>query len=83
METSKEEYNEQYGNIITEPYFIKDPELYEIFKKSIPPKEAYYFFPKGNDVIELHKKKPKKNIRRRLNNVPFLELKKQWLEKYK
>ena len=83
METPKTEYNEQYGNIITEPYFIKDPELYEIFKKGIPPKEAYYFFPKGNDVIELHKKKPEKNIRRIFTNVPFLDVEKQWLEKYK
>ena len=83
METPKTEYNEQYRNIITEPYFIKDPELYEIFKKGIPPKEAYYFFPKGNDVIELHKKKPEKNIRRIFTNVPFLDVEKQWLEKYK
>ena len=83
MDKVNAEYNEQYGNIITDPYFIKDPELYEIFKKSIPPKEAYYFFPKGNDVIELHKKKPEKNIRRIFINVPYLEVEQKWLESYK
>ena len=40
-------------------------------------------FHKGNDIIELHKKKAEKNIRRIFNNVPYLDVEKQWLEKYK
>jgi len=80
---TSEEYNTQYGEIISDPFFIKDKELYEIFKKGIPPKEAYYFFPKGNDIIEPHKKKAEKNIRRIFINVPLLDVEKQWLEKYK
>ena len=83
IKTTNEEYNTQYGEIISDPFFIKDPELYEIFKRGIPPKEAYYFFPKGNDVIELHDKKPEKNLRRIFINVPFLEIEYKWLEKYK
>ena len=83
IKTTNEEYNTQYGEIISDPFFIKEPELYEIFKRGIPPKEAYYFFPKGNDVIELHDKKPEKNLRRIFINVPFLEIEYKWLEKYK
>ena len=77
------EFNIQYGEIVVDPFFIKDPKLFEIFKRSLPPKEAYYFFPKGNDIIELHSKKPEKNVRRIFTNVPFLDIENQWLEKYK
>ena len=77
------EYNTQYGELLVDSFFIKDPILYQIFKKGIPPKEAYYFFPKGEDVIDLHKKKPEKNNRRIFINVPFLEIEYFWLEKYK
>ena len=77
------QYNTQYGEIIKEPFFLQDPELLEIFKRSIPPKEAYYFFPKDNDVIELHKKKPEKNVRRIFLNVPYLEYEQKWLDEYK
>ena len=77
------QYNTQYGEILKEPFFLQDPELLEIFKRSIPPKEAYYFFPKDNDVIELHKKKPEKNVRRIFLNVPYLEYEQKWLDEYK
>ena len=77
------QYNTQYGEIIKEPFFLQDPELLEIFKRSIPPKEAYYFFPKDKDVIELHKKKPQKNVRRIFINVPYLEYEQKWLDEYK
>ena len=77
------EYNAQYGELLEYSFFIKDPILYEIFKKGIPPKEAYYYFPKGKEVIDLHKKKPEKNNRRIFINVPFLEIEYKWLEKYK
>ena len=77
------EYNAQYGELLEYSFFIKDPILYEIFKKGIPPKEAYYYFPKGKEVIDLHKKKQEKNNRRIFINVPFLEIEYKWLEKYK
>ena len=83
IKSPNEEYNTQYGEIITNPFFIKDPELFEIFKRGIPPKEAYYFFPKGKDVLEEHNKKPEKNLRRIFINVPFLEIENKWLDKYK
>ena len=83
IKTTNDEYNNQYGEIISNPFFIEDSDLYEIFKRGIPPKEAYYFFPKGKDVIELHEKRPEKNLRRIFINVPFLDIENQWLQKYK
>ena len=81
--THSVEYIEQYGEIVVDPFFIKDPQLYEIFKKSLPPKEAYYYFPKGKEIIELHEKKPEKNNRRIFINVPFNKNEQDWLIQYK
>ena len=83
QKTPYSEFNTQYGDLLLNSFFIKDPELYEIFKKGIPPKEAYYYFPKGKEVIEINEKKPEKNNRRIFVNVPFLDIEKNWLEKYK
>ena len=83
IKATNEQYNTQYGEIIKEAFFIQDPELFEIFKKGLPPEEAYYFFPKDKDVIELHKKKPQKNVRRIFINVPYLEYEQKWLDEYK
>ena len=83
QKSSSVEYIEQYGEIVVDPFFIKDPLLYEIFKKSLPPKEAYYYFPKGKEVIELHEKKPEKNNRRIFINVPFNKNEQDWLIQYK
>ena len=77
------EYNVQYGDLLVDSFFINDPYLFEIFKKGLPPKEAYYYFPKGKEVIDLHKKKPEKHNRRIFINVPFLEVENNWLEKFK
>ena len=77
------EYNTQYGELLVDSFFIKDPNLYEIFKKGLPPKEAYLYFPKGKEVIDLHDKKPEKNNRRIFVNVPYLEIEKVWLKAYK
>ena len=77
------EYNTQYGDLLVDSFFIKDPNLYEIFKKGLPPKEAYLYFPKGKEVIDLHDKKPEKNNRRIFVNVPYLEIEKIWLKAYK
>ena len=81
--TSTIEYIAQYGELVKDPFFITDPQLYEIFKRALPPKEAYYYFPKGKEVIELNEKKPEKNNRRIFINVPFNKNEKEWLEKYK
>ena len=83
MKETTEEYNTQYGEIIKDPFFLKDQELFELFKKSLPPREAYYFFPKGADVLVKHKWRPEKNVRRIFVNVPLLDVEKKWLEDFK
>ena len=82
-EDTKEKSNTEYGELIVNPFFITDPELCEIFKKSLPPKDAYFFFPKDKDVIELHKRKHEKNVRRIFINVPYLDYEQKWLDEYK
>ena len=82
-EDTKEKSNTEYGELIVNPFFITDPELCEIFKKSLPPKDAYFFFPKDKDVIELHKRKHEKNVRRIYVNVPYLDYEQKWLDEYK
>ena len=83
LKSPTEDYNVQYGEIVTDPFFIKDPLLYEIFKRGLPPKEAYYYFPKGEEIIQLNEKKPEKNNRRVFVNVPYTKIEHQWLEQYK
>ena len=35
---------------LKEPYYISDPDLFKIYKKSLPPPEAYFYFPKGEEI---------------------------------
>ena len=70
----------EYSQLITDPYYCKDPKLYEIFKKCLPPKEAYYFFHKPEDILIIDKKKPENSIRRIFTNVPFTDFEKKWLK---
>ena len=32
-------------------FYLKDSKLIELYKKSLPPKEAYYYFPKGEEMF--------------------------------
>ena len=70
----------EYSQLIEDPYYCKDPKLYEIFKKSLPPKEAYYFFHKPEDILIIDKNKPENSIRRIFTNVPFTDFEKKWLK---
>ena len=56
---------------IEDPYYLKDPILLELYKKSLPPKESYYYFPKGEEIIIHNIKKPIKSLRRVFYNVPY------------
>ena len=64
---------------IIEPYYISDPELFELYKKSIPPPEAYYYFPKGEEVIIPNEKKPEKAHRRIFSGFPYSDIEKKWI----
>ena len=72
----------EYSQLIVYPYYCRDPKLYEIFKKSLPPKEAYYFFHKPEDILIIDKKKPENSVRRIFTNVPFTDFEKKWLKDF-
>ena len=69
-----------FSQLIHEPYYCKDPKLYEIFKKCLPPREAYYFFHKPEDILIINKEKPENSVRRIFTNVPFTNFEKKWLK---
>ena len=66
-----------------DPYYLKNPNLLELYKKCLPPPEAYLYFPKGEELIEYNKKKPEKSFRKIYHNVPFLEIEKQFIKEFK
>ena len=69
-----------FSHLLINPYYIKDPKLYEIFKSSLPPKEAYYYFPKGDDIIIINQEKPQNSSRKIFTNVSFTDFEKEWLK---
>ncbi len=72
-----------FSQLLTDPYYCKDPQLYEIFKKCLPPPEAYYYFPKPEDIITIDRKNPKDSIRKIFTNVPFTDFEQRWLKELK
>jgi hypothetical protein len=79
-------FNEEfskYREIAINPFFLRDPTLLEIFRRSLPPKEAYYYFPKGEEIIIINQKKPHKSLRRIYNNVTFTQKEQEWLLEFK
>jgi hypothetical protein len=60
-------------------FFIENPILYQRYLDSFPPKEAYYYFPKGEEIIIPNKKNPEKSLRRIFFNTEFNEHEKKWL----
>ena len=69
--------------IAVNSFFLKDRTLLELFKRSLPPKEAYFYFPKGDEIIILNEKKPEKSLRRIYINVSYTEKENEWLSKFK
>lgn len=78
MTTESEDFS-RFREIVIDPFYLKDPNLVELFKKGLPPREAYFYFPKGEEIIIWNKKKPEKSLRRIHINVPFNDLEKKWL----
>ena len=72
--------NQFFSQLLENPYYCKDPKLYELFKKCLPPREAYYFFPKPEEILIVDKKKPQNSVRRIFTNVPFTDFEKKWLK---
>jgi len=68
---------------LVDPFYLKDPELKELFEKCKPPKEAYFYFPKGEEIIELNRKKPENSYRKIYYDVPVLEHERYYINKLK
>ena len=66
-----------------DPYYLKDPKLLELYQKCLPPRDAYYYFPKGDEIIIHNLKKPNKSFRRIYYNVPYTDQEKKWIEEFK
>ena len=66
-----------------DPYYLKDPKILELYQKCLPPKDAYYYFPEGEEIIIHNRKKPNKSLRRVHYNVPYTEQEKKWLADFK
>ena len=70
-----------FSQLLKNPYYTKDPKLFEIFQNCLPPREAYYYFPKPEDLIHIDKIKPQNSSRKIFTNVPFTDFEKNWLKK--
>ena len=68
---------------IKDPYYFSNQELYELYLKSLPPPEAYLYFPKGEEIIIPNDKKPEKALRRIFVGVPYSEIEENWIKEYK
>ena len=68
---------------LEDPFYLKDSKLIEMYKKCLPPKEAYFYFPKGEEIIEYNKKKPNKSYRKIYHNTQILDNEKQYLVEFK
>ena len=68
---------------LEDPFYLKDPKLLELYKKCLPPREAYYYFPKGDEIIIYNAKNPNKSLRRIFYNVPYTNQEKKWISDFK
>ena len=66
-----------------DPYYLKDPKILELYQKCLPPKDAYYYFPEGEEIIIHNRKKPNKSLRRVHYNVPYTDQEKKWIADFK
>ena len=65
------------------PFYLHDPKLLEIYNKCLPPKESYYYFPKGEEIITINKKKPIKSIRRVFYNMQYTDYENKLFNEFK
>ena len=56
---------------VENPFYLNDHKLLEVYKNCLPPKESYYYFPKGEEIITINNKKPIKSIRRIFYNTKY------------
>ena len=68
---------------VEDPFYLNDPKLLEVYNKCLPPKESYYYFPKGEEIITIHPKKPIKSIRRIFYNTKYTDYENKMLNELK
>ena len=73
----------RFAKELEDPFYLKDQKLLELYNKCLPPKEAYYYFPKGEEIIEFNAKKPNKSYRKIYHNIPYSDIEKQFLNEFK
>ena len=54
-------------------FYLNEPKLLKVYYKSFPPKESYYYFPKGEEIMTYNSKKPIKSIRRIFYNIKYID----------
>ena len=65
------------------PFYLNDPKLLDIYNKCLPPKESYYYFPKGEEIITINNKNPIKSIRRIFYNTKYTDYENKMLNQLK
>ena len=69
----------QLAKELENDFYLEDPKLFDLYKKCLPPKESYYYFPKGEEIIIINRKKPIKSLRRIFYNSTFNNDEQKWL----
>ncbi len=65
------------------PFYISDPYYYKRYLESVPPADAYFFFPQGEEVMIENPKKPSRALRRIYINTTFTEYELKALKEFK
>ena len=73
----------QLAKELEDPFYLKDPILLDLFEKCKPPKDAYLYFPKGEEIIIINQKNPESSYRKIYYNVPYSEMEKNYINKLK
>ena len=65
------------------PFYLDNPKLFDIYKKCLPPKESYFYFPKHDEIITINPKNPIKSIRRIFYNTKYTDYENKMLSELK
>ena len=93
------DFNSQYSNVCSKdsyptanvsqkkdslPFYVTDEYFYQRYLDSLPPEEAFRYFPKGEEIIIHNVKKPSRSLRRIFYNIEeWTEYERKALTKYK
>ena len=72
-----------FAKEMDDPYYIKDPKIFELYSRCLPPEESYFYFPKGNEIIVIDQKNFKETDRKIYYNVQMLDQEVRYLNELK